>query len=111
MIQNEEDKNQLPVPRNLCEAEGIINGIHVNLGHQSVRGISDGVKIRLWCPDMTKVVEAVIKFCNPCQPSAPHSLKQITSLRVIERGGPFKKLGMDFLQLHQSLSSTIQRTC
>jgi transposase InsO family protein len=46
---------------------------------------------------MTKVVEGVIEVCNPCQLAAPPTSKQTTSLRVIERGGPFKKWGMDFV--------------
>lgn len=100
MVRVNPDKPEDRAVAVLCteeEARITIQAVHVNLGHRNYKDVLDRMKNEFWFPSMSSLIEDTIKSCIPCQIHAPATSKQDLPIQVIERGGPFKKWGMDFV--------------
>ncbi|TFY51092.1 hypothetical protein EVJ58_g10744 [Rhodofomes roseus] len=84
------------VPLSFTESEELVRNVHCDLGHIGIRAVSEAVKERAWIPNLTEVVDLVIRSCPHCQftRSAPTPSQP---LHPLPRVGAWDRWAMDFV--------------
>ncbi|TFY51095.1 hypothetical protein EVJ58_g10743 [Rhodofomes roseus] len=57
----------LRVPTSLDAAFDTIRSVHVDIGHLGTRAVVAALRTRVWMPNVTELVEWVIRRCDACQ--------------------------------------------